>query len=193
MSNFMALLGLAIGGFAVSFMLVFNIATTDVGNRVVNQTSPDKITKEDVMSVITIGNTLDGDVVDEDVVQFGNLPVSFFRCVTRCCPMLLSPSPPVPFLAFATFLILSPDTAHCRQVLHDHTRRLRRRGVVRAWVRSHVGLHHGGAFRQRGDAEPANRDRAALHAAACTIVVPLQQHAMTVAASTSVLTLEAWL
>ena len=85
MSNFMALLGLAIGGFAVSFMLVFNIATTDVGNWVVNQTSQDKNITEGVMSVITIGNTLDGDVVDEDVVQFGNLPVSFFRCVTRCC------------------------------------------------------------------------------------------------------------
>ena len=84
MLNFMALLGLAIGGFAVSFMLVFNIATTDVGNRVVNQTSPDKNIAEGVMSVITIGNTLDGDVVDEDVVQFGNLPVSFFRCVFRC-------------------------------------------------------------------------------------------------------------
>ena len=85
MSNFMALLGLAIGGFAVSFMLVFNIATTDVGNRVVNQTSPDKNIAEGVLSVITIGNTLDGDVVDEDVVQFGNLPVSFFRYVIRCC------------------------------------------------------------------------------------------------------------
>ena len=84
MSNFMALLGLAIGGFAVSFMLVFNIATTDVKNRVVNQMSLDKNITEGVMNVITIGHTLDGDVVDEDIVQFGNLPVSFFRCVTHC-------------------------------------------------------------------------------------------------------------
>ena len=72
MTDFMALLGLTVAGFALSFMLVFSIATAGLGleeARPAANRTDDII--DDIISVVTIGNTLDGHAVDEDVIQFG--------------------------------------------------------------------------------------------------------------------------